>query len=107
MNVWVNLDGTRNREFRPLIQEETLAKSVKLYSPNSRGFVYGLYQQAQPTCGTWLDLFNQYPSKTPSEIVDSNGRLHLLKPDYYKHGIRYKDLLENARPTTMTHRRKY
>jgi hypothetical protein len=98
-NIWVNLDGTRNRENRPIIEKEGLADEIYLYNPNGRGFNYGLYQMAQPTCGTWLDLFDQYPSKIPKDIVDGSGRLHPLKPDWFRHGLRYQDLSRHANPS--------
>ena len=99
MNVWLNPDGTRNRESRPYVSREELANSVYLYDPNGPGFHYGLYQSAHPSCGYWLDIYNQYPSKTPSEVVDSSGRLHLVRPTYWKHGYKYEPLLRHTRPS--------
>lgn len=100
MDVWVDpRTGLRNRDFRPYISLEEQANSVYLYSPNSRGFNYGLYETAQPSCGSWLDIYYQYPSKVPTEVVDRTGRLHLIKPSWWRHGLRYEDLLKNARPT--------
>jgi len=82
MNVWVNPDGTRDREFRPYIEEEETAKSVYLYSPNGPAFHYGLYDGAQPSCGYWQDLYWQYPSKIPMASVSKDGRVHLMRPNY-------------------------
>ncbi len=80
MNVWLNADGSRNREFRPYIEQEETARSVYLYNPEGRSFYYGLYASAQPTCGLWVDnIYNQYPSRTPAESVDSSGRLAMTQ----------------------------
>jgi len=106
MNVWVRPDsGLRDREFRPYINEEELSRSVYLYSPNGPGFHYGLYDTAQPSCTSWLDIYEQYPSKIPAEVVDATGRLHLVRPNWYRHGYkydageRYENLLRHTRPT--------
>ena len=97
MNVWLNPDGTRNRDFRPYIEEEEQANSVYMYNPNGPGFNYGLYTQSQPTCGSWKNnIYNQYPPpKVPSEVVDNTGRLHLRKINLWKHGYKYEQLLPN------------
>ena len=89
MQVWLNSDGTRNREFRPFIKQENQANSIYLYDPNGPGFHYGLYDTAQPTCGTWLDIYYQYPSKIPAEVVDSTGRLYMVRPNWWRHGYKY------------------
>lgn len=99
MNVWLNPDGTRDREFRPYISQEETARSVYLYSPNGPGFNYGLYETAQPTCGGWLDIYDQYPSKIPFEVVDKTGRLHMVQPTNWRHGYKYQPLLKNAKPS--------
>ena len=59
-------------------------------TPNGPGFHYSLYQSAQPSCGYWLDIYNQYPSKIPSEVMDKTGRLHLVRPTYWNHGIQIR-----------------
>ena len=61
MEIWLNPSGTRNREFRPYIEQEETARSVYLYDPENYGFHYGLYDMAQPSCGSWLDIYDQYP----------------------------------------------
>ena len=96
MDVWLNPDGTRDREFRPYIEQEELSRSVYLYDPNGPGFNYGLYQSAgQPTCGYWLDVYKQFPSKIPFEVVDKRGRLRMVPP--YTH--RYDPLVARVRAT--------
>lgn len=99
MQVLLNPDGTRNREFRPYIEEEEQANSVYLYDPNGPGFHYGLYDRAQPSCGSWLNIYEQYPSKIPFAVVDYTGREHLVRPWYWKHGYHYKPLLEQTIPS--------
>lgn len=98
MNVWVNVPfGERNREYRPYIFEEGQSNSVYLYDPNGRGFQYGLYQTAQPTCGSWLDIWDQYPSRVPSEVADRSGRIHMVRPEWWRHGYKYGSLEKNTR----------
>lgn len=65
MNIWVNNDGTRNRDFRPYIQEEETGKSTYIYDPN-RPIHYGLYDRDQTTVSSypmWRDIFDQYPNR--------------------------------------------
>ena len=59
MNVWVNANGTRNRCYRPYIEQEEQANSVYYYDP-FRPFHYGLYDMAQPSCGSMRALYYQY-----------------------------------------------
>lgn len=101
MNVLLNADGTRNRDFRPYISEEETSKSIYLYDPNGPGFHYGLYDTAQPTCGSWLDIYYQYPSKTPASVVSNTGRLHLVRPTWWRHGINryYDSLMRHSQPS--------
>lgn len=103
MNVLLNPDGSRNREFRPYIEEEEQANSVYIYDPNTP-FHYGLYDRAQPSCGSWLDIYHQYPSKTPSQVVDSTGRLHSVMPNYAEYGYCYQPLMRNVRPSGIAPR---
>lgn len=109
MNVWVHpKTGLRNREYRPYIEEEEQSNSVYLYDPLGPGFHYGLYETAQPSCGSWADLFHQYPSHVPSEVIDSTGRMHMVRPNYWRHGYKYpvkegyENLVGHTRPTGMT-----
>lgn len=90
MNVWLNSDGTRNREFRPYIEQENQANSVYLYDPEGPGFHYGLYEKAQPSCGYWIDIYNQYPSKVPMQTVDKHGFLHPYRSHLHS-GTKYKN----------------
>jgi len=98
MEVILNPDGTRNREFRPYIEEEEQANSVYLYDPNGPGFYYGLYATAQPSCGSWLDLYDQFPPHAPGPEIDNTGREHLVRPWYWKHGP-YASLLKHTIPS--------
>ncbi len=90
MNVWLNADGTRNRENRPYIQEEESARSLYLYDPEGPGFNYGLYDMAQPSCGSWLNgIYDQYPSHNPGAVVTRDGRVYMVKPDHNKLGYKW------------------
>lgn len=70
----MNPDGTRNREFRPLIQEEWLNRSVTPYNPNGNGYSYGLYSGSQPTCGPFKSVWKGFEG-SPAATIDSYGRL--------------------------------
>ncbi len=97
MQVILNPDGTRNRDFRPYIEEEEQSNSVYLYSPNGPGFHYGLYETGgQPSCGSWLGIYDQYPSKIPIAIIGATGREHLVKPYWNRYGYHYQPLLEHT-----------
>ncbi len=100
MQVILNPDGTRNRDFRPYIEEEEQGNSVYLYSPNGPGFYYGLYGSGgQPSCGSWLDIYDQFPSKVPGSVIDFTGREHLVRPWWFKHGYHYESLLQHTIPS--------
>jgi len=99
MEVLLDKNGSRNRDFRPYIEEECQGNSVYLYDPYVP-FHYGLYDTGgSPSCNSWLQNYHQYPSKVPLSVVDSTGRLHLLQPSWFRHGLRYQDLNRNAHPT--------
>ena len=91
--------GQRNRDFRPYIEQECQGNSLYLYDPN-RPFHYGLYDTAgQPSCDSWVQNFHQYPSKVPISVIDSTGRLHPLRPSWWRNGLKYRDLNNHAQPT--------
>lgn len=77
MDVWVNSNGTRNKDFRPLIQNEWLAYSAVPYSPNGPGVHYGLYDSAQQTCPPYVTNWDHFKGG-PVGVVDNFGRLHRL-----------------------------
>lgn len=96
MDVWVNpVTGRRNMEFRPYISEEEQANSVYLYDPN-RPFHYGLYDGAQPSCGSWVgQIWDQYAQRAPSEVVDRTGRLHLVRPTWWR-DLQYEPMIKHT-----------
>lgn len=98
MNVWVDPQtGMRDRSFRPYISEEEQGNSVYLYDPNGPGFHYGLYDMAQPSCGSWVgQIWDQYPSRVPSEVVDREGRLHMVRPSWWKRGYKYEPMVRHS-----------
>ena len=97
MEVILDPSGKRNRDFRPYIEEECQGNSVYLYDPHTP-FHYGLYDTAQPSCNSWIQNYHQYPSKVPISIIDRTGRMHYMKPNWFKHGLKYSDLRNHARP---------
>ena len=98
MNVWIDQKtGRRDRSFRPTIEDEWQANSVYLYDPNGSGFNYGLYQGAQPSCGSWVgQIWDQFPSRVPMEVVDKTGRLHLVRPTWWKYGYKFEPMLKHT-----------
>ena len=79
MQVLVNKDGSRNRQFRPYIDQEELYRNVPLYDPNGQGPFYGLYERAQPPCMTWRDKMWQFERAThvgPAFTIDRQGISH-------------------------------
>jgi len=64
MQVSILSNGIRDMRFRPYIEHEESSKSVSLADLNGPGFHHGLYDSHQhPFCTTWLDHFNQHPSR--------------------------------------------
>lgn len=82
MEVWVNADGTRNRDYRPYINGEEYYRNVPLYDPNGPGPNSGLYDRTQPMCMNWIDKMNQTRhgrNRTghvlrPSAVITGDGR---------------------------------
>ena len=79
MQVLVNRDGSRNRSWRPYIQDEELYRNIPLYDPNGVGPFYGLYERTQPPCMMWRDKLWQFEQRThagPSFAIDRQGVTH-------------------------------
>jgi len=89
MEVLLNPDGTRNRDYRPYIDQEELSNSLYLYDPN-RAPYYGLYDGAQPVCQSWQASTQpiQRYNLVPSQVVDYTGR-----PHFYRHARQYETLM--------------
>src|SRR6185503_11838506 len=91
------------------------------YSPNTAPYNYGLYDTAQPACGTWLNNLHQFQAlqkgealttnpqgcnvngrwlpttMLPAGITDKTGRQHMVPP-YITTGFpQYEMLIKNAR----------
>jgi hypothetical protein len=101
MNVTLNSDGTRNRDYRPYIDREESASNIHLYDPNNNGFHHGLYEvPQQSTCGTWLDLYNQFPGRgVPIEGIYSNRRTFGMYPhNPGQNNLQYQQLRKHTRP---------
>lgn len=76
MQVALLPDGSRDMRFRPYIEQEETSKNVYLYDPNGSPIHHGLYDGPRPVCGSWMNLYEQYPSKTPAYIVSGSGHIH-------------------------------
>jgi hypothetical protein len=107
MNVTVNKDGTRNRDYRPYIDQEEQSNNLYLYDPNGNGFHYGLYgsnnnNNNRVTCGSWLDIYNQFPSKgIPASTIDRTGRVHLMRPSWAtQDNLNYQKLNKHTKPSS-------
>ena len=114
MEVWINpKTGFKDLSFRPYSEYMFEGKSSPPYSPNGSGYNFGLYQTAQPACGSWLNNLHQFQNDqmkgnnintpVPAMIVDKTGTLHRVP--YYitdpytaqNYGVRYDTLLRNAK----------
>lgn len=87
MEVWLNGDLSRNRAYRPYIDQEELYRNVPLYDPNGSGPHYSLYDRAQPPCMNWRDRAFQFIKSTdivPDAGIDKFGRYHNFSEDYRK-----------------------
>lgn len=81
MEIALNPDGTRNRDFRPYISQEELHRNFSLYNPNGRSHDHGLYRTAQPYCNTWhghISSQQQLNHRAPASVVDRMGYTHLI-----------------------------
>ena len=97
MNILLLENGMRDRRFRPIINMEELGNSVSLYDPNGPGFKYGLYEMAgQPSCGPWIDIYNQYPSRIPAAVIGPTGRQYRTQP-LWRRGYHYEPLLRHSK----------
>lgn len=90
MEVELYPNGQRARMYRPYINREEDMSRLTLYNPNGRDNS-GLYTGAQPTCGSWLDMYQQYinqPRQTysPNHTCCSGG------------SSRYLPLVSQAKP---------
>jgi hypothetical protein len=75
MEIWVNRDGTRNRDFRPYIDQEEYHKNVNIYNPNGLGPETNLYSRTQPLCQTSVThVYQSYQNKEgPQKVIDKYG----------------------------------
>lgn len=96
MNIWVNSNGLRNRDYRPLIQDEWYANEVSLYNPNGAQPSSGLYETAMPTCGPFINVWKHFDSRVPAATVDPYGRMHMVPP--VVQGSNYMPLLQHIAP---------
>ena len=95
-------NGLRDRSFRPYINEEELGSNVYLYDPNGPGFRYGLYDMAgQPSCGPWINIYNQYPSRIPAAVIESTGRQRMVQP-WWRKGYHYDPLMRHSKGGTYS-----
>lgn len=78
MEVLVNSDGTRNRDFRPYIDQEEWKRNLILYDPNGQRLENtGLYDRTRPACERWVDHFHRFETRfhaPPGFRVDVDGR---------------------------------
>jgi hypothetical protein len=84
MEILLNKDLTRNRSFRPFIDQENLNTTVSLYDPNGQGYSYGLYDTPQPGCQFWENAAYKYMKENnyprPIRKVTTEGQTVSLKP---------------------------
>lgn len=75
MEILLNPDGTRNRDYRPYIDQEELHRNVGLYKPYESP-KFGLYDSARPYCSMWLPYFQRHQPKVPFSTITANGRIY-------------------------------
>ena len=69
MEWLVNPDGSRNRAYRPYIDQEETNRNSMLWDP-SRPLHYGLYDRTQPPVYPWKAAFHAFhPPGSASTIV--------------------------------------
>jgi len=73
MQVLVNPDGTRDRSYRPYIDQEETIKSTTLYDPTAP-FHYGLYDTSQPVCNSFQNHFNSSRKSLVAQVLP-NGQV--------------------------------
>lgn len=87
MDIWVSAStGLKDNSFSPYVDYSTEGKGLNPYSPNSSGYNYGLYDTAQPSCGTFLNNLHQFQRAQeqgnninypiPAAIIDKTGQMH-------------------------------
>jgi hypothetical protein len=78
MEIVLNSDGTRNRYFRPYIDQEEYHRNVNIFNPNGPGYNCRLYDQPQIPAQRWIDHSYQYWLKggKPNADIDSFGRVY-------------------------------
>ena len=73
--VLLNADGSRNRQFRPYIDQEETTRNLTLYDPN-RPYYAGLYDSARPPERAWAEYVREQLALHPRQaqyIVSQNG----------------------------------
>ncbi len=74
MDVWVNaVTGFRDNSFMPYIDFQNEGKAPPPYSPNTAPYNYGLYETAQPACGTWLNNLHQFQALQKDEPISNQN----------------------------------
>ena len=72
MQVILNSDGTRNRWYRPYIDQEEYHRNVNLFDPNGPGPNTRLYDQPQIPAQRWIDHSFQFYLKGGNPHADVN-----------------------------------
>lgn len=84
MEVVVNPNGTRNRDYRPYIDQEESARSLTLYNPE-QPYHYRLYDGAQPPCQSFQSDFWGYKARfgTLPEVPSYRARTGVMPSGRY------------------------
>ena len=75
MEVLVNPDGTRNRAYRPYIDQEETTRNTMLWDP-TRPIHYELYDRTQPPCYPWAAYFKKYRPPGPVSSVINHRKYY-------------------------------
>lgn len=104
MNVWLNLNGTRDRTNRPKIDFEDSAKFIRPYDPHAYHPEHIYEYGGQPPAVSWFQEIQSWPSKTPVEVYSERTNSFYRYPWNVKDprcrtrgcARRYESLAENA-----------
>ena len=72
---WIlNPDGSRNRAYRPYIDQEETNRNSMLWDP-SRPLHYGLYDRTQPPVYPWKAAFHAFKPPGPLSTIVGDVRV--------------------------------
>ena len=83
MEILLNPDGSRNRDFRPRIDQESSSRELKFYNPNNYNLGSQLYERNYGVAETWLNYSWQSIGSgeyKPTARINRNGQTQRFIP---------------------------